>query len=68
MKYVGGVTLLGSWPSPPPPPQEVGPPRQTGAEHLGPLLYICKGKKWDVKEGNEPRSFRMNRIDNDCQQ
>ena len=63
VKYVGGVTLL-----PSSSPQDVGPPRQTGAEHLGPLLYISSGKKRDGKEGNEPRSFRMNRIDNHCQQ
>ena len=30
----------------PPPPQDVGPPRQTGAQHLGPLLHhISKGGK-----------------------
>ena len=53
-------------PLPPPPPQDVGPPRQTGA--LGRSFIFLKGKKWDGKEGNEPRSFRMNRIDNHCQQ
>ena len=40
VKYVGGVTLL-----PSSSPQDVGPPRQTGAEHLGPLLDISAGKK-----------------------
>ena len=51
VKYVGGVTLL---PSPsslllPPPPQDVGPPRQTGAGRLGSLLYISKGEKMGWK-------------------
>ena len=70
VKYVGGVTLLPSPSSlllPPPLRMWVRPDRRE-PDALGRSFIFLKGKKWDGKEGNEPRSFRMNRIDNHCQQ
>ena len=59
VKYVGGVTLL----VPHPPRMWVRPDRRE-PNALGRSFIFLKGKKWDGKEGNEPRSFRMNWIDN----
>ena len=63
---VGGVTLL---PPPPPPPLRmwVRPDRRE-PNTLGRSFIFLFREKRDGKEGNEPRSFRMNRIDNHCQQ